>query len=81
MNRDQSKGNFDQLKGKVKEAWGRATRNEATQAEGKSDRMAGKIRETVGDVKELFRPDNDIDPRRRAEEREREIRARRRDEF
>ena len=59
MNRDQRKGNAKQIKGKIKEAWGKMTDNEVTEGEGKSDRFGGKVQETVGDVKGLFGIDDD----------------------
>jgi uncharacterized protein YjbJ (UPF0337 family) len=51
MNDDQAKGNFDQMKGDLKEGWGKLTGNEKTEAEGKMDKLGGKVREGLGDIK------------------------------
>lgn len=48
MNRDIVKGNFTQLKGKIKEQWGKLTDDEIDQLEGKSEILAGKLQERYG---------------------------------
>jgi uncharacterized protein YjbJ (UPF0337 family) len=48
MNRDIAKGNFTQLKGKIKEQWGKLTDDDLTYLEGKQDQLAGKIQERYG---------------------------------
>ena len=45
MNRDIAKGNFTQLKGKIKEQWGKLTDDEIDELEGKSEILAGKLQE------------------------------------
>jgi uncharacterized protein YjbJ (UPF0337 family) len=45
-------GQFDQAKGRVKEAVGDVTGDDRTKAEGKTDRIAGEIKEKVGDAKD-----------------------------
>ena len=45
MNRDIAKGNFTQLKGKIKEQWGKLTDDEIDEMEGKSEILAGKLQE------------------------------------
>ena len=42
------KGLLNQVKGNVKEAWGKVTNNPTTKLEGTADRIKGKIQETVG---------------------------------
>ena len=42
------KGVLNQVKGSVKEAWGKVTDNPTTKLEGTADRIKGKIQETVG---------------------------------
>lgn len=42
------KGVLNQMKGSVKEAWGKVTDNPKTRLEGTADRVKGKIQETVG---------------------------------
>lgn len=48
MNEDRMKGNWKQLKGKIKEKWGRLTEDELDVAEGKRDQIIGKIQEKYG---------------------------------
>ncbi|MET0659209.1 MAG: CsbD family protein [Steroidobacteraceae bacterium] len=48
MNKDVAKGNFKQLKGKIKEQWGKLTDDEIDQMEGKADILAGKLQEKYG---------------------------------
>jgi uncharacterized protein YjbJ (UPF0337 family) len=52
MNRDIAKGNFTQLKGKIKEQWGKLTDDEIDELEGKSEILAGKLQERYGLSKE-----------------------------
>ncbi len=48
MNADTMKGQWTQMKGKVKEKWGRLTDDELDQIEGRADILAGKIQEKYG---------------------------------
>jgi uncharacterized protein YjbJ (UPF0337 family) len=48
MNNDRAAGTWKQIKGKVKEQWGKLTDDEIDQLEGKSDQLAGKIQERYG---------------------------------
>jgi uncharacterized protein YjbJ (UPF0337 family) len=66
MNKDQIGGNWHQLKGKVKEQWGRLTDDDLQQLEGHAEQLAGKIQERYGIAKEA------------AEQQAREFRARNR---
>ena len=52
MNKEQLKGQWQQLKGQVKERWGKLTDNELTQIDGKYDQLIGKIQERYGCQKE-----------------------------
>ena len=52
MNKDTVKGNFQQLKGKIKEQWGKLTDDEISQMEGHADVLAGKLQERYGLSKE-----------------------------
>lgn len=52
MNKDQVSGTVDDLKGKVKEEWGKATDNPGTEAEGLKDQVKGKVEKGYGDTKE-----------------------------
>lgn len=52
MNQDQTKGKFEQLKGKMKETWGRLTDDDLTLYEGKRDQFFGKVQEKYGLLRE-----------------------------
>ncbi len=41
-------GNWNQLKGKVKEQWGKLTDDDLTQIEGRRDFLLGKLQERYG---------------------------------
>ena len=47
-NKDQVQGNWKQLKGKVKEQWGKLTDNDLTIVEGNMDQLAGRVQERYG---------------------------------
>ena len=66
MNKDIVSGNFKQLKGKIKQQWGKLTDDEIDQMEGNADILAGKIQERYGVTKDEaekqakeFRKNND----------------------
>ncbi len=48
MNRDDLQGKWKQLKGSVKEKWGRLTDDDINIVEGKYDQLIGKIQERYG---------------------------------
>ena len=48
MDSNRTAGNWKQLKGKIKEQWGKLTDDEVDQLEGKSDQLAGKLQERYG---------------------------------
>lgn len=52
MNKDIASGNFKQLKGKIKEQWGKLTDDEIDQMEGHADILAGKLQERYGLAKD-----------------------------
>ena len=52
MNTDTIKGNWTQLKGKVKERWGKLTDDDLKVIEGKKDQLVGKLQERYGYAKE-----------------------------
>ncbi|MEI2265818.1 MULTISPECIES: CsbD family protein [Erwiniaceae] len=52
MNKDEAGGNWKQLKGKVKEKWGKLTDDDMTVVEGKRDQLVGKIQERYGYTKD-----------------------------
>jgi uncharacterized protein YjbJ (UPF0337 family) len=43
-------GKFDQLKGRIKEAWGTLTDDDLDRSEGKVDRLVGIIKEKTGEA-------------------------------
>ncbi len=52
MNKDQAQGKYEQIKGKIKEAWGRLTDNEIALYNGKQEEFFGKLQEKYGLAKE-----------------------------
>lgn len=52
MNWDQVKGKWKQAKGTAKTQWGKLTDDELTQIEGNRDKLVGKVQEKYGIAKE-----------------------------
>ena len=52
MNEDRLKGNWKQIKGKVKTKWGQLTDDEVSQINGERDRLVGVIQEKYGLAKD-----------------------------
>jgi uncharacterized protein YjbJ (UPF0337 family) len=52
MNQDQTKGKFQQLKGKLKETWGRLTDDDISLYEGQRDQFFGKLQAKYGLMRE-----------------------------
>ena len=48
MNKDTIKGNFTQMKGKIKQQWGKLTDDEIDQMEGNAEILTGKLQERDG---------------------------------
>ncbi len=48
MNRDTFQGQWKQMKGSVKEQWGKLTDDDIAQVEGNYDQLVGKIQERYG---------------------------------
>lgn len=48
MNNDRTEGMWKQVRGKIKEQWGKLTDDEIDQLQGKGDQLAGKIQERYG---------------------------------
>jgi uncharacterized protein YjbJ (UPF0337 family) len=55
MNTDQLKGNWNQIKGKVKQEYGIAADDDSTFTEGKYDELVGRIQEKTGKTKERIK--------------------------
>ena len=52
MNQDQIQGKFEQIKGKIKETWGRLSDDDIALYNGKRDQFFGKLQLTYGIAKE-----------------------------
>ena len=52
MNQDQFEGKWKQLKGTVKQRWGKLTDDDITTLSGKKDELVGKIQERYGITRE-----------------------------
>ena len=52
MNQDILEGNWKQLKGKMREKWGKLTDNDWDQIAGKRDQLLGKLQERYGYTRE-----------------------------
>lgn len=52
MNKHTLKGDWNVLKGKIKEKWGRLTDDDKTEFKGKRDQLLGKFQKKYGSVKE-----------------------------
>lgn len=48
MNKDTIEGNWGELKGKVKQKWGKLTDDKLDQVNGKRDQLAGEIQQAYG---------------------------------
>jgi uncharacterized protein YjbJ (UPF0337 family) len=48
MNEDTLKGQWTQIKGRVREQWGRLTDDDVNQIEGQSEQLIGRIQERYG---------------------------------
>ena len=59
MNKDIAAGKWEQLKGTVKEQWGRITDDELTTIAGKRDKLHGLLRERYGYSEEKARAEID----------------------
>jgi uncharacterized protein YjbJ (UPF0337 family) len=48
MNQDVLKGQWTQLKGRVREKWGKLTNDDVDQIQGRAEQLIGKIQERYG---------------------------------
>jgi uncharacterized protein YjbJ (UPF0337 family) len=63
MNQDTLKGQWTQLKGQVREQWGKLTDDDLDQVQGRSEQLVGKIQERYGIARdEAERQLNSWDP-------------------
>ena len=59
MNQDRIAGQWKQLKGKIKEKWGKLTDDDLDVIDGKRDQLEGKIQERYGYAKDQTKKDID----------------------
>jgi uncharacterized protein YjbJ (UPF0337 family) len=59
MNEETAKGNWNEMKGKIKQKWGDITDDDLTYAEGKEDEMWGKLQQKVGKSKDEIKREVD----------------------
>jgi uncharacterized protein YjbJ (UPF0337 family) len=59
MDWNRVEGNWKQVKGMVKEKWGKLTDDDLTTINGKRDQLEGKIQERYGIAKDQVRKDVD----------------------
>lgn len=52
MNQEQTEGKFEQIKGKLKETWGKLTDNDIMLYNGRRDQFFGKLKEYYGLARE-----------------------------
>ena len=52
MNTDRTTGQWKQIKGSIKEQWGKLTDDEISQLEGHSEQLAGRLQERYGLARE-----------------------------
>lgn len=55
MNETTLKGNWNELKGKIKQAWGDLTDDDLAYEEGKEDELYGRIQQKTGQTKDEIR--------------------------
>jgi uncharacterized protein YjbJ (UPF0337 family) len=60
MDWNRIEGNWKQVKGKVKEKWGKLTDDELDEMNGRRDQLEGKIQERYGVAKEQAKKDVDV---------------------
>ncbi len=53
MNEDTIKGQWKQLRGSIKQKWGKLTDNDLTVVEGNADYLAGKVQERYGIARDV----------------------------
>jgi uncharacterized protein YjbJ (UPF0337 family) len=59
MNWDQVEGKWEQVKGSIKQKWGKLTDDDLTMAKGRRDQLVGKLQERYGDKRENVERDVD----------------------
>lgn len=57
MGDDHVEGAKNEIKGEVKEEWGKATGDRSTEISGKADQVQGNMQQKIGDLKDEVRED------------------------
>lgn len=60
MNEDTLKGQWTQMKGKVREQWGKLTNDDVDQIQGQAEQLVGKIQERYGVARDEARRQFDM---------------------
>lgn len=55
MDKQQIKGTWNEMKGKIKQKYGQLTDDDLTYAEGKEDEMYGRLQQKLGKTKDEIR--------------------------
>jgi uncharacterized protein YjbJ (UPF0337 family) len=55
MNEDTFRGQWAQMKGKIREQWGKLTDDDVDQVEGRAEQLVGKLQERYGIAREEAR--------------------------
>lgn len=55
MNENTIKGQWEQVKGEVKETWGELTDDNLTQLDGTRQKISGKIQENLGEAQDVVK--------------------------
>ena len=59
MNKDIIKGNWKEVKGKIRQQWGKLTDDDVAQMQGSYEELAGKIQSTYGYQKDQAKKEID----------------------
>ncbi len=55
MTKLETKGNWNEMKGRIKQKWGQLTDDDLSFEEGKEDELLGRIQKRTGEAKESIR--------------------------
>tara|TARA_R110002111_G_scaffold153375_1_gene220252 strand:- start:240182 stop:240619 length:438 start_codon:yes stop_codon:yes gene_type:complete len=57
--REEIRGNWNQLRGRIEERWGQLTSNDLDELEGKADQLVGKIQQKTGETSQKIEAELD----------------------
>ena len=52
--RDEARGKFHEVKGRIKQKIGRTTKNSNLEAEGQDEKVAGKVQKKIGQMEKVL---------------------------